>query len=454
MAVIRQTAEAPLPSGADSATGSLDDAIGQSAMRKAAWRLIPIIAIGYGLAYMDRVSVSFAALRMNQDLHFSATIYGFGAGLFFIGNAISEVPSNLLLLRFGAKRVLGSIIFAWGVIATCMMLVRTPMMFYSLRLLLGMAEAGFYPGVIYYLTLWFPARMRARAVSRFYIALPLSSVVMGSLAGWLMGLDGRLGLSGWQWLFLVEGLPAIFFTIVIFKLLPDRPANVAWLTAEEKGWLEHQLSQDDARAHLGREAGILAALLSPKVWSIGLFFFFVGFGIYGFSFSAPVILQHATGWSVGAVGWMIALFGLIGAGAMLLNGHLSDRSGERAMHCIVPCLIVGAGFLVASFTTQPWLIVTSLAASFIASQALWGPGLSIPMEFLAGRSAAAGIAAMNTIAIFSGFAGPYWMGLMKDAFGTYNVGLRGLVVSALLAVGIMFGLARSLARRGSAPNPR
>jgi ACS family tartrate transporter-like MFS transporter len=454
MAVIRQTAEAPPPSGANPATGSRHEAIGRSAMHKAAWRLIPIIAIGYGLAYMDRVSVSFAALRMNQDLHFSATVYGFGAGLFFIGNAISEVPSNLLLLRFGAKRILGSIIFAWGVIATCMMLVRTPMVFYALRMLLGMAEAGFYPGVIYYLTLWFPARMRARAVSRFYIALPLSSVVMGSLAGWLMGLDGRLGLSGWQWLFLVEGLPAVFFTIVIFKLLPDRPAQAAWLTAEEKGWLEHQLSQDDARAHLGHEAGILAALLSPKVWSIGLYFFCVGFCIYGFSFSAPAILQHATGWSVGAVGWMIAVFGLIGAGAMLLNGHLSDRSGERAMHCIVPCLIIGAGFLVASFSTQPWLIVTSLAASFIASQALWGPALSIPMEFLAGRSAAAGIAAMNTIAICSGFAGPYWMGLMKDATGSYNVGLRGLVVSALLAVGIMFGLARSLARRGSAPNLR
>jgi ACS family tartrate transporter-like MFS transporter len=401
---------------------------------------------------MDRTSVSFAALRMNQDLDFSATVYGFGAGLFFIGNAISEVPSNLLLLRFGAKRVLGSIIFAWGLIATAMMLVRTPMEFYALRLLLGMAEAGFYPGALYYLTLWFPAQMRARAVSRFYIALPLSSVVMGSLAGWLMGLDGRLGLSGWQWLFLVEGLPAVFFTAVIFKLLPDYPAQAAWLAAEEKEWLEHRLSQDDARAHLGREAGVLRALLSGKVWSIGLFFFFVGVSGYGFAFSAPAILQNATGWSVGAVGWMIALFGLLGAAAMLLNGHDSDRSGERAMHCIVPCCVMAAGFLAASFSTQPWLVVTSLAVSFIATQALWGPALSMPMEFLAGRSAAAGIAAMNTIAIFSGFFGPYGMGLMKDAWGTYNVGLRGLMLSALIAAGILFGLARSLAeRQGGVP---
>jgi ACS family tartrate transporter-like MFS transporter len=463
MATIRQTAEAPPPSGADQACadpaagsdgGTVGEAIGPSVLRKATWRLIPIIAIGYGLAFMDRASVSFAALRMNQDLHFSATVYGFGAGLFFIGNAISEVPSNLLLLRFGAKRVLAAIMFAWGLIATSMMLVRTPMAFYALRLLLGMAEAGFYPGVLYYLTLWFPVRARARAVSRFYIALPLSSVVMGSLAGWLMGLDGRLGLSGWQWLFLVEGLPAVFFTVVILKMLPDHPAQASWLTADEKGWLERQLSQDGARAHLGHEAGVLAALGSPKVWSIGLFFFFLGTACYGFTFSGPAMIQKATGWSVSAVGWTIAILGLLGAGAMLLNGIHSDRSGERAMHCIVPCCVLAAGYLAASFTTRPWLIVTSLAASFIASQALWGPALSVPMEFLAGRAAAAGIAAMNTIAIFSGFAGPYWMGVMKDASGNYNGGLRGLTVSALVAAGIMFGLAQSLTRRGSSATIR
>lgn len=459
MAAIRQTAEAPPPSGADPArvdlaTGSHHESIGQSVMRKASWRLIPIIAIGYGLAFMDRASVSFAALRMNQDLHFSATVYGFGAGLFFIANAASEVPSNLLLLRFGARRVLAAIMFAWGLIATAMMLVRTPMEFYSLRLLLGIAEAGFYPGALYYLTLWFPVRMRARAVSRFYIALPLSSVVMGSLAGWLMGLDGRLGLSGWQWLFLVEGLPAVLFSSVILKMLPDGPAHASWLTAAEKAWLKHELHQDEALAHLGHQAGVWAALRSPKVWSIGLFFFFVGTSSYGFTFSGPAMLQSATGLSVGAVGWIVAILGLLGAGAMLLNGHHSDLSGERALHCIVPCCVIGAGYLVASCTTRPWLVVASLAASFIAAQALWGPALSVPMEFLAGRAAAAGIAAMNTIAIFSGFAGPYWMGVMKDASGNYNVGLRGLTVSALVAAGIMFWLARSLAGRGSVPNLR
>jgi ACS family tartrate transporter-like MFS transporter len=447
MAISRQPSEVPRPFSADAAEDARLRTVGESALRKAFLRLIPVIAIGYGLAYMDRASVSFASLRMNQDLHFSATLYGFGAGLFFIGNAISEVPSNLLLLRFGAKRVLAFIIFVWGVVATAMMLVRTPMEFYGLRLLLGIAEAGFYPGVLYYLTLWFPARMRARAVSRFYIALPLSSVVMGSLAGWLMGLDGKLGLSGWQWLFLVEGLPAVFFTAVILKLLPDAPAKAAWLTTEEKSWLQQELRKDCAQAHLGHSAGILAALLSSKVWMIGLFFFFVGTCGYGFSFSAPAILQGATGWTIGQVGWLIAFLGLAGAAAMLLVGASSDRSRERMWHCIVPCLVGGAGYVTASYSTQPWVVVVSLSASFIAVNALWGPALSVPMEFLAGRAAAAGIAAMNTIAIFSGFAGPYWMGVMKDATGTYQAGLRGLTVSAVIAGAIMHALTRSLAKR-------
>src|SRR5580693_4652731 len=201
-------ADAALPQLAD------PDEIGRSALRKASWRLLPVICIGYGLAYMDRINISFASLRMNTDLHFSATVYGFGAGLFFIGYALCEVPSNLLLLRFGAKRWLARIMLTWGLLATAMMFVRTPLEFNVLRFLLGMAEAGFYPGVIFYLTLWFPAHMRARAVSRFYVSLPLSSVLMGSLAGWLLGLGGKLGLAGWQWLFLVEGLPTAVFSLV------------------------------------------------------------------------------------------------------------------------------------------------------------------------------------------------------------------------------------------------
>jgi ACS family tartrate transporter-like MFS transporter len=304
-----------------------DEAIGRNAQRKAAVHLLPLLAVGYGLSYMDRINISFASLQMNRDLHFSASVYGFGAGLFFIGYALCEVPSNLLLLRFGARRWLARIMFTWGLLAAATMFVRTPLEFNVLRFLLGMAEAGFYPGVIFYLTLWFPARMRARAVSRFYVSLPLSSVVMGSLAGWLLGLGGKLGLAGWQWLFLVEGLPTAVFSLVILKMLPDGPAKATWLTAEEKAWLEGQLKADGEKAHLGHSAGIARALLEPKVWMIGAYFFFALITSYAYGFSAPAILQEATGWSVRNVGFLVACFGLAGAVGMLVNSAHSDRRG-------------------------------------------------------------------------------------------------------------------------------
>ena len=421
-------------------------AVGASAQRKAAIRLLPIISIGYGLAYMDRINISFASLRMNSDLHFSATVYGLGAGLFFIGYALCEVPSNLLLLRFGPKRWLARIMFTWGLLAAAMMFVRTPWQFYSVRLLLGMAEAGFFPGVLYYLMLWFPANMRARAVSRFYIALPLSSVLMGAVAGWLMGLQGKLGLAGWQWLFLVEGLPAVLFSFVFLWMLPDGPMQAAWLTPDERIWLKRQLDADSAHAHLGHEAGVLRALLSPKVWMIGAYFLCALTANYAYYFSAPVILQEVTGWSVTKVGLLIAAFGLAGAAAMLLNGAHSDRSGERTFHCVVPCTIMAAGYLSASYVSAPWFVVSALATSFIAFMAMQGPALAVPTQFLAGRAAAAGIAAMNTITMFSGFIGPYWMGVTKDATGNYWLGLRGLVVPSVAAALVMLVLTRNLAR--------
>jgi len=425
--------------------------IGRSAQRKAGLRLIPVIGVGYGLAYMDRINISFASLQMNRDLHFSASVYGFGAGLFFIGYALCEVPSNLLMLRYGAKRWLARIMLTWGLLAAAMMFVRTPWQFNTMRLLLGMAEAGFFPGVLYYLTLWFPAKMRARAVSRFYIALPLASVVMGSLAGWLLGLGGKLGLAGWQWLFLVEGLPAALFSVVILKMLPDGPAKALWLTAEEKAWLREQLQADGERAHLGHDAGVMQALLSPKVWMIGAYFFCALTTSYAYGFSAPAILQGATGWSVANVGYLIAGFGLAGAVAMLVNGALSDRSGERALHCIVPCIVMAIGFVTASYARSPWLVVASLAMSFTFFMSMQGPALAVPTQFLAGRAAAAGIAAMNTITMFSGFVGPYWMGLMKDATGSYQAGLRGLALPALCAAAAMFALTRSLKKRVLVP---
>jgi ACS family tartrate transporter-like MFS transporter len=433
-------------------TGALDvaqqnDALAASTQRKASLRLLPVIGVGYCLAYIDRVNISFASLQMNHDLRFSATTYSIGAGLFFVGYALCEVPSNLMMLRYGAKKWLARIMFTWGLLAMAMMFVRTPLQFDVLRLLLGIAEAGFFPGIVFYLTLWFPGRARARAVSRFYIALPLSSVVMGSLAGWLLGLNGKLGLSGWQWLFLLEGLPAALFSLVIFKTLPDGPKDAAWLTEEEKAWLAGQLKADSAEADLGHGASVLQALLSPKVWLIGTYFLCALTVSYAYSFSAPAILQAATGWSVTKVGWLVAAFGLAAALGMILNASHSDRKKERKLHCVVPCLVMGAAYASAGLASAGWVVVLSLAMGFIAFNSMHGPALAVPQQFLAGRAAAAGLAAMNTITMLSGFIGPVWMGVVKDKTGSYNIGLVGLLFPSLAAAWIMIILMRSLRTR-------
>src|SRR5271165_4547497 len=297
--------EPPVPGAFDV---SEDRRIGRSAVRKASWRLIPLIALGYGTAYMDRINISFASLQMNRDLHFSATVYGFGAGLFFVSYAACEVPSNLLLVRFGARRWLSRIMITWGILAISMMFVKTPPQFYILRFLLGMAEAGFFPGVVFYLMQWFPPEMRARAISRFYISLPLSSVVMGSIAGALLNLQGRLGLAGWQWLFLVEGLPAIILSVIFFLHLPDTPADAKWLEPSEREWLLKRIHVDTASG--GHTHDVVRALLDPRVFQIGLVFLCMLGASYAYQFSAPAILQKATGFSTTNVGFLIACMGL------------------------------------------------------------------------------------------------------------------------------------------------
>ena len=269
----------------DALSDSAEGRIGRSAVRKASWRLIPLIALGYGTAFMDRINISFASLQMNRDLHFSATVYGFGAGLFFVSYAACEVPSNLLLVRFGARRWLSRIMLTWGLLAIGMMFVRTAPQFYVMRFLLGMAEVGFFPGVVFYLMQWFPPEMRARAVSRFYISLPLSSAVMGSFAGALLNLQGRLGLPGWQWLFLVEGLPAIVLSAVFFLHLPDAPADAEWLAPSERKWLLERIHVDAASG--GHTHDVARALLDPRVLQMGLVFLCMLGATYAYQFSGP-----------------------------------------------------------------------------------------------------------------------------------------------------------------------
>jgi len=443
----------PPPTSASASLSDGDSSVGRAALRKASLRLIPLIGIAYGVAYTDRVNISFAALQMNRDLHFSATAYGLGAGLFFLSYAACEVPSNLLLVRFGARRWIARIMLTWGILAAGMMFVKTPREFYLVRFLLGMSEAGFFPGVVYYLSQWFPANVRARTISRFYVALPLSSVVMGAIAGALLGLQGRMGLAGWQWLFVAEGLPAVLLSAVFFFFLPNTPADAKWLSAAERDWLVEQLradnsaagSPDEAGEH-GHAEGVFHAILNPRVLQLGLLLFCLYIGDYAVKFTAPLIIQQITGFSNTKVGFVIAILGLLGAASMLLNGQHSDRTNERYWHIAVPVLLMVAAFVVGGVSVAPVAVLPAFAVLFMGFTATGGPVWVIPSSFLTGKSAAAGIATVNMIAILGGFVGPYWMGLAKDWTGNYQSGLLTLAVPEMIGAAIVLDMRRQAMR--------
>jgi MFS transporter, ACS family, tartrate transporter len=410
----------------------------KSALRKASLRLLPLIGLGYGIAFIDRVNISFAAVQMNHDLGFSAAIYGLGAGLFFLTYTLLEVPSNLLLVRFGAKRWLARIMLTWGLISMAMVLVKTPAQFYVLRLLLGAAEAGFFPGVLYYLSQWYPPNHRSRAISRFYIAAPLASTVMGLVAASLLGLQGKLGLAGWQWLFLLEGAPSVLMSVAFLIFLPDNPAKAKWLTtAERDALLSMQHSYDPVESHVPSSRAVLAVLQDARVWLLGLFLFCIMFEGYGYSFVAPTLLQLVTGRGVGYAGNVIAGLGLMGALGMLLNGWHSDRTGERFWHILAPTFVLCVSCVVAGLARNPLVVMAALGCSSFAFYGLQIPFLTLAPGFLRNKSAAAGIAAVNSIGLTGGFLGPIWMGRVVGRTGSYQWGLLTLALPVLVSCGLI-----------------
>ena len=407
-------------------------------LRKITLRLIPFLFVLYIVAWLDRVNVGFAALQMNSDLGFSSAAFGFGSGVFFLGYCLFEVPSNLLLHRVGARRWIARIMVSWGAISVAMMFVQTTLTFYVLRFLLGAAEAGFFPGMIYYLSLWYPEAQRARAIAAFMTAVPVSGVIGGLLSGALLELHGTFGLAGWQWLFLVEGVPAVLLGVIVLVYLTDRPEAAHWLSVAERHWLVSKLATEPNACGLGQPIGILTALSNPTVWQLGIIFLFAAVGFYGYSFWAPLIIKSLTGSSDLGVGVILGAISAVTMASMALNSIHSDRTDERPLHVAVPLLIAYAGFFGCALLPEPRLAVLSLALVPVGHCAACGPFWSIPTRFLTGPAAAAGIALVVTIANMGAFLGPTLIGALKDGFGTHGPAFMLLgacgIVAALLSL--------------------
>jgi MFS transporter, ACS family, tartrate transporter len=417
----------------------------RSAISKAVWRLLPFLCLCYMINFLDRVNVGFAALAMNEDLGFSPSVYGFGAGIFFAGYILFEVPSNLALQRFGARIWIARIMISWGLVATAMALVYDEASFYTLRLLLGIAEAGFFPGIILYLTYWFPARELARIVSLFMAAIPVATVFGGPLSGALLEMHGLMGLAGWQWLFIIEGLPAVVLGVVVLFFLDDRPDEARWLSHEERQALNATLA---AEAHATRDVGYAElgqAFTRPRVLALGLLYFCIVLGLYGLSFWMPQVIQ-TFGLGSLEIGFLTAIPYLVACGGMVLWGMRSDRTGERIWHIALPLMLGGAALVWSAFTGPLGLTMLALTLATLGIYAAVSTFWSLPTAILTGTGAAAGLALINSMGNVSGLVSPFLVGVIKEATGSFAWAL--VFLAGALSLGavlvLLFGYAQRL----------
>jgi ACS family tartrate transporter-like MFS transporter len=409
---------------------------------KCASRLIPFMLLLYIVNYLDRVNVGFAALSMNQDLGFSPSVYGFGAGIFFFSYAICQLPSSVMLQRFGARRAVTCIMAAWGLLSASTALVQGPTSFYAVRFLLGVAEAGFFPGMVFYLTLWFPRGYRARFTAMFVAGIPLASIIGGPLSGLILGLDGLAGLHGWQWLFLTEGFPAGLLAFAVLKWLPDSPASAPWLSADEKKTIEDHLASDGTVGH----RNLWPALRDPRVLALGLVGFGNGAALYGIQLWLPQIIK-TMGFSNLETGFVITLPYAAGMMAMILWGRSSDRRGERVWHIAIACLISAAGFACGSLAQSNLTMILALTVAVLGTLAYFGPFFSFPSSFSTGPAAAGGIALVNTFANIGGFLGPTVIGMIKQHTGDYTDAMVALAIALAASAMIILVLGLATANR-------
>jgi ACS family tartrate transporter-like MFS transporter len=413
-------------------------------LRKITLRIVPFVMLLYFIAFIDRVNIGFAALTMNKDLGFSPSVFGFGAGIFFLGYFLFEVPSNLVLEKVGARIWIARVMITWGLISGAMAFVTGPNGFYALRFLLGAAEAGFFPGIILYLSYWFPARQRAAVTAIFMAAAPLSTVLGSPVSGALLEMHGMLGFSGWQWMFIIEAAPALVLGVVVLFYMTDQPAKATWLNADERNWLVDTMNSETAGKAGKASHSVWRGLADLRVLALALVYFGTSAGLYTLGIWAPQIIKEF-GLPSLQVGFINALPGAVAVVAMVLWARHSDRTGERTWHVVLACIIASIGLMLAGFAGSLMAVVLALTLVNVGISSAKPPLWSMPTMFLSGSAAAAGIATINSIGNLGGFVGPAMIGWIKDMTGSFQGGL--FFVAALLILSAVLTLTLERSRR-------
>ncbi len=410
------------------------DELGQRTLRRARRRIMPLIVLLYFIAYLDRNNVGFAKLTMSEDIGLSASAYGLGAGMFFLGYALLEIPSNAGMYKFGARKWIARILISWGIFATAMCLVNGPTSFYIIRFLLGAAEAGFFPAILFYLTLWFPAAQRVTVLGIFILAQPVSNALGAPVSGLLLQMDGIWGLQGWQWLYIIEGIPAIILGMLTPVLMTDRPSHARWLADDEREWLTTTMDDELARHSKGQPHHFLAGLKDPRTIAYSALYFGLVCGIYGLGLWMPTIVAALGDFSTTQVGFIVAIPYTVAAVFVYFWGKRSDRTGNRVLHATISMVMAAIGLLAAGYLVEVNAILALLALT-LAAMGIYSaiaPFLAMPATALVGAAAAAGLAMVNSLGNLGGFVAPFAVGLFNDATGDNRSGL--VFLSACLGI--------------------
>jgi MFS transporter, ACS family, tartrate transporter len=422
------------------------DRLESAVISRLMWRLMPFLFLLYIVAYLDRINVSFAVLQMRGELGLSERVVGRAAGMFFVGYFLFQLPSNLVLEKVGVRRWISVLMMAWGVISCLMIFVRGSMSFYIMRFLLGAAEAGFFPGIILYMKQWFPSRARARAVAWFMTANPLAGVIGSPVSGALMGLEGK-GLLGWQWMFLIEGMPAIILGAIVFWTLSDTPQEAHWLRGDERTWLLDKLANEQQAETRPERGSFWTALIAPRIWLLSLVYFGVSTTMYGVTLWLPSVIRALSRLSFFWTGVVAILPFLATTIAMVAVGMHSDRTGERRWHTAICAFAAAAGLIVAGYGHSPILVVAGIGLGLAGAESMVGPFWAMATSQMAGLSAAAGIAVINSLANLGGYFGPDIVGFFRSS----NSGFRGGLLAIAATVAISGAVALIVGMRTKTP---